>query len=62
MEVISMESSVYQDLIDRLNRIEQYVERTCFKTSMMNARCLPRISLRLWMYQNLPYTVGVKRI
>ena len=28
MEVISMESSVYQDLIDRLNRIEQYVERT----------------------------------
>ena len=23
-----MESSVYQDLIDRLNRIEQYVERT----------------------------------
>jgi len=24
----SMESSVYQDLIDRLNRIEQYVERT----------------------------------
>ena len=26
MEVISMESSVYQDLIDRLNRIEQYVE------------------------------------
>ena len=28
MEVISMESSAYQDLIDRLNRIEQYVERT----------------------------------
>ena len=28
MEVISMESSVYQDLVDRLNRIEQYVERT----------------------------------
>ena len=23
-----MESSAYQDLIDRLNRIEQYVERT----------------------------------
>jgi transcriptional regulator, merR family len=28
MEVISMESSVYQDLVDRLNRIELYVERT----------------------------------
>ena len=28
MEVISMESIAYQDLIDRLNRIEQYVERT----------------------------------
>ena len=28
MEVISMESRVYQDLVDRLNRIEQYVERT----------------------------------
>ena len=28
MEVISMESSAYEDLIDRLNRIEQHVERT----------------------------------
>lgn len=28
MDLIAMESQVYQDLIDRLNRIEQYVERT----------------------------------
>ncbi|WP_373830794.1 DNA-binding protein [Bacteroides heparinolyticus] len=28
MDLIAMESQVYQDLVDRLNRIEQYVERT----------------------------------
>ena len=28
MEIITVESLVYQELIDRLNRIEQYVERT----------------------------------
>lgn len=28
MDLIAMESQAYQDLIDRLNRIEQYVERT----------------------------------
>lgn len=28
MELIAMESQAYQDLVDRLNRIEQYVERT----------------------------------
>ena len=28
MEIISLESQAYQDLIDRLNRIEQYVART----------------------------------
>src|SRR3712207_7045729 len=28
MEIIAIESQAYQDLIDRLNRIEQYVERT----------------------------------
>ena len=28
MEIIAVESQAYQDLIDRLNRIEQYVERT----------------------------------
>lgn len=28
MEIIAVESQAYQELIDRLNRIEQYVERT----------------------------------
>ena len=28
MEIITVESLAYQELIDRLNRIEQYVERT----------------------------------
>lgn len=28
MELIVMESQAYQDLVERLNRIEQYVERT----------------------------------
>ena len=28
MEIIAVESQVYQELIDRINRIEQYVERT----------------------------------
>lgn len=28
MELIAMESQAYQDLVERLNRIEQYVERT----------------------------------
>lgn len=28
MEIIAIESQAYQELIDRLNRIEQYVERT----------------------------------
>ena len=28
MEIIAVESQVYQELIDKLNRIEQYVERT----------------------------------
>lgn len=28
MNLIAMESQAYQELIDRLNRIEQYVERT----------------------------------
>ena len=28
MEIIAVESLAYQELIDRLNRIEQYVERT----------------------------------
>ncbi|KGN87021.1 MerR family transcriptional regulator [Porphyromonas gulae] len=28
MDLIAVESQVFQDLIDRLNRIEQYVERT----------------------------------
>ena len=28
MEIIAVESQAYQELIDKLNRIEQYVERT----------------------------------
>lgn len=28
MDLIAMESQAYQELVDRLNRIEQYVERT----------------------------------
>ena len=28
MEIIAVESQAYQELIDRLNRIERYVERT----------------------------------
>lgn len=28
MEIIAIESRAYHELIDRLNRIEQYVERT----------------------------------
>ncbi|MGP1436219.1 MAG: hypothetical protein ACTTKN_06275, partial [Phocaeicola sp.] len=28
MEIITVESQAYQELIDRLNRIEQFVERT----------------------------------
>ena len=28
MEILAVESQAYQELIDRLNRIEQYVERT----------------------------------
>ena len=54
MEVISMESSVYQDLIDRLNRIEQYVERT--------THLLQDIDDELEMSTKDLYTVGVKRI
>ena len=28
MEIIAVESQAYQELMDKLNRIEQYVERT----------------------------------
>ena len=40
MEIIAVESQVYQELIDKLNRIEQYVERTSrlFKTLTMSWR------------------------
>ena len=59
-----MESSVYQDLIDRLNRIEQYVERTTHLLQDIDdeLEMSTKDLIDPWMFQNQPYTVGVKRI
>ena len=68
-----MESSVYQDLVDRLNRIEQYVERTTHllqdiddelelsTKDLMDTLNVSESTLYRWRKKNL-YAFAIRRV
>ena len=65
MEIIAVESQAYQELIDRLNRIEQYVERTTSllqdiddelemsTKDLVETLCISESTLYRWRKKNL---------